>query len=178
MRRAAVLLKLGRAEILTSGPAAVEHLTEAHELLEDPLARGQAEQTLARALLLTGRTSDAAAVASRAATELPPRLGDLRSALEAFEFMAVFFGAGDPEGDGQGEAFDWGETEATPLAQTVTETRAWAFNCRFDFGFSSTEIAAYTKEGILIAASFNQFSDGSDRADYWTREFFYRERGA
>jgi hypothetical protein len=88
------------------------------------------------------------------------------------------FGAGDPEGDGQGEAFEWGEAEATPLAQTVTETRAWAFNCRFDFGFSSTEIAAYTKEGILIAASFNQFSDGSDRADYWTREFFYRERGA
>jgi hypothetical protein len=82
------------------------------------------------------------------------------------------FGAGDPE------AFDWGETEAIPLAQTVSETRAWALNCRFGFGFSSTEIAAYTKEGILIAASFNQFSDGSDRADYWTREFFYRERGA
>jgi tetratricopeptide (TPR) repeat protein len=97
VRRAAVLLELGRAEILTSGPAAVEHLTEAHELLEDPLARGQAAQTLARALLLTGRTSDAAAVASRAATELPPRLSDLRSALEAFEFMAVFFGAGDPD---------------------------------------------------------------------------------
>jgi hypothetical protein len=86
------------------------------------------------------------------------------------------FGAGDPEGEGEGTAFDWGETEAVPLAQTVTETRAWAFNCRFDFGFSSTEIAAYTKEGILIAASFNQFSDASERADYWTREFFYRER--
>lgn len=79
-------------------------------------------------------------------------------------------------GERGGEAYDWGETEATPLAQSVIEARAWAFNCRFDFGFSSTEVAAYTKEGILIAASFSQFSDGSNRADYWTREFFYRER--
>jgi hypothetical protein len=79
------------------------------------------------------------------------------------------FGAGE-----DGAEFDWGEVEATALAPTVADTRAWAWNCRFDFGFASTEIAAYTKQGILIAASFNSFADGSGRADYWTREFFHR----
>jgi hypothetical protein len=104
--------------------------------------------------------------------------GTLRYEVSRRDGALFVRGFGAADADGEGEAFDWGETEATPLAQTVTETRAWAFNCRFDFGFSSTDIAAYTKEGILIAASFNEFSDGSDRADYWTREFFYRERGA
>jgi DNA-binding CsgD family transcriptional regulator len=95
-RRAELLVELGRAEALTSGPAAVEHLTEGYELLDDPVARGLAAQALARALLLTGRTADAAGVASRAAAELPPDLDDVRSALEAFELMTVFFGAGEP----------------------------------------------------------------------------------
>ncbi len=34
--RAAVLLELGRAESLTSGPAAAEHLAEAYEMLDEP----------------------------------------------------------------------------------------------------------------------------------------------
>jgi hypothetical protein len=82
------------------------------------------------------------------------------------------FGAGREVGE---EPFDWGEVAATPLAQDAAGERAWAFTCRFDFGFMRTEIAAYGKEGILIAASFNAFADGDPRADYWTREFFHRE---
>jgi tetratricopeptide (TPR) repeat protein len=96
-RRAEVLLELGRAEALTNGSGAVDHLREAYELHDDPLTRGLATQTLARALLIIERTPEAAAVASRAAAELPSELGDLRSALEAFELMAVVCGAGDPE---------------------------------------------------------------------------------
>ena len=86
------------------------------------------------------------------------------------ELLVRGFGAGDPE------PRDWGETAATPMAQTVAGESAWAFNCSFEFGFMTTEIAAYGKEGILIAASFNRFDDDSGRADYWTREFFHRER--
>lgn len=96
-QRADVLLELGRAEALTNGSAAVEHLSEAYELHDDPLTRGLAAQTLASALLIIERTADAAAVASRAAAELPAGLDNLRSALEAFELMAVAYGAGDPE---------------------------------------------------------------------------------
>lgn len=98
--------------------------------------------------------------------------GTLRYEVETRDDTLYVHGFGAAEAGG-GE-FDWGEAEATPLAQTVADAAAWAFNCRFEFGFASTEIAAYTKEGILIAASFNSFADGSGRADYWTREFFHR----
>jgi hypothetical protein len=84
-------------------------------------------------------------------------------------------GLGVPE-EPYGEPIDWGETGATALAQNVDGSEAWAFRCVFDLEFMSTEVAAYGKEGILIAASYNRFADGSGRADYWTREFFNRER--
>jgi DNA-binding CsgD family transcriptional regulator len=88
---------MGLAEALTSGPAAAEHLREAHDALSDPLQRGMVAQVLARALLLTGFPDEGAAVVRRAADELPSDLDDLRKALEAFELFAVLFGAGDPE---------------------------------------------------------------------------------
>ncbi len=95
--RPELLLELGRAEALTSGPAAAEHLREAYEALRDPEARGMAAQLLGRALLFTGFPEEGAGVARRAADELPPELEDLRNALEAFELLSVLFGAGDPE---------------------------------------------------------------------------------
>jgi hypothetical protein len=39
----------------------------------------------------------------------------------------------------------------------------------------ATEVSAYNKQGILVAAIFTTFDDGSGRSDYWTREFFHRE---
>lgn len=102
--------------------------------------------------------------------------GTLRLVVTEAADGLVVGGYGIPAGP-DGEPFEWPDTTATPLAQGVDGTKAWAFNCRFDHGFKTTDIAAYGKEGILIAASFNRFRDGSDRADYWTREFFNRERG-
>lgn len=84
-------------------------------------------------------------------------------------------GFGVPADDGA-EPIDWGETDATAMAQGPEGDAAWAFISRFDHGFMTTEIAAYGKEGILIAASYMRFADGSGRGDYWTREFFNRER--
>jgi DNA-binding CsgD family transcriptional regulator len=95
--RAAVLLELGRAESLTSGPAAAEHLAGAYEMLDEPRARATAAEALARALLFTGHPAEGASLARAAAAELPRELDDLRLALEAFEFLAVLFGAGDPD---------------------------------------------------------------------------------
>jgi DNA-binding CsgD family transcriptional regulator len=95
-QHAEVLLELGRAEALTGGPGAVEHLRAAYAELEDPRARGAAAQLLARALLFTGHPAEGAEIAYRAASELPPDLSDLKDALEAFELVALcLFGAGD-----------------------------------------------------------------------------------
>ncbi len=96
-RRAEVLLELSAAEALISGPAAVEHLSECYELLDDPRARGETAQLLGRALLFTGHPAEAVALARRAAAEVPPDLDDLRGTLEAFELITILIGSGDPE---------------------------------------------------------------------------------
>ena len=60
-RRAEVLLGLGTAEALTSGPAAADHLQEAYELIEEPVAarpgrgRARARADLHRPLAGGGR---------------------------------------------------------------------------------------------------------------------------
>lgn len=93
--RAKVLLKLGRAEALTNGPDAVEHLRDASELLADAHSRAVAAQTLARVLLLTGEPVQATRVSHRAAAELSPESGDAQRSLEALELMAILVGGGD-----------------------------------------------------------------------------------
>ena len=157
-RRAELLLELGRAEALTNGSAAVDHLTEAYEVHDDPLTRGLAAQALARALLIIERTPEAAAVASRAAAELPTEAGNLRSALEAFELMAVVYGAGEPEALRRLDAY-----RARPVGDGVgarmlaaVAARDWAFS-----GGSCGECAELALEalagGALIEAD-NGFS--------------------
>ena len=72
--------------------------------------------------------------------------------------------------------YEWDPVEAIPFASTVADGHAWAFNCRFEFaGGVATDVSAYNKQGILVAAIFTAFDDDSPRADYWTREFFHRE---
>jgi len=93
---ARLLFELGVAEAFTNGPTATEHLARAYEQLSDPAARAAAAGLLARTLLFTGAGEEAAAVARRAAGELPEEHEDLRLALEAFELVTIWFGAGDP----------------------------------------------------------------------------------
>jgi DNA-binding CsgD family transcriptional regulator len=95
VRRAALLLELGAAEALTSGPKAVEHLSDAYELMTDAPSRARVAQILARVLLLTGQPVQAASLAHRGAAGLPAKLDDVRRSLEAVELMAVLIGGGD-----------------------------------------------------------------------------------
>jgi DNA-binding NarL/FixJ family response regulator len=99
--RGLLLLELGRAEALTSGTAAVEHLRQAYELLDDEATRAAAAQLLARTLLLTGRLTESAALASRAAAALPAELEDVRRGLEAIELVALVLAGGDGEALGR-----------------------------------------------------------------------------
>lgn len=78
------------------------------------------------------------------------------------------FGTGDPE------PRDWGEVEACTYAAQDSSLTAASFTASYDFGFLRTLIAAYYNQEILVATTHNVFDDGSGRADYWTREFFYR----
>ncbi|HXD53474.1 MAG TPA: AAA family ATPase [Solirubrobacteraceae bacterium] len=94
-QRTPLLLELGMAETLTSGPAAAEHLREAWANLQDPAARAHVAATLARTLIFTAPAEEALAVTREALRELPEELVDEAQAMRALELMAVFFGAGD-----------------------------------------------------------------------------------
>ncbi|HEX2426640.1 MAG TPA: LuxR C-terminal-related transcriptional regulator, partial [Gaiellaceae bacterium] len=91
--RLELLLGLGQAEAMTSLPAALGHLRGAYELADEPAARGQAADGLARALMFMHAPDEAAAIAGGAAADLPGELSDLARRLEAVEFLALVFGA-------------------------------------------------------------------------------------
>jgi DNA-binding SARP family transcriptional activator len=89
-RRPEVLLELGRVEMLGNGPAAVEHLRQAHDTLADPELRAAAALLLARILVFAGGHGQATEFARRAAAELPAELSDERQGLLALERISGF----------------------------------------------------------------------------------------
>jgi hypothetical protein len=73
-----------------------------------------------------------------------------------------------------GSMCDWGEAKAEVFADTAASTMGHAFRACFDFGFKETILQAKVKKGVLVVANFNRFKDHSRRANYFSREFFYR----
>jgi DNA-binding CsgD family transcriptional regulator len=96
--RLELLLQLGRVEAMTSLPAAAGHLRSVYELAHEPSVRGMAADQLARSLVFLGSPDEGAAIAARAALELPTELADFALRLEAVELFALVFGA-EPVGD-------------------------------------------------------------------------------
>jgi DNA-binding CsgD family transcriptional regulator len=81
--RAELLLELGNAEVFVSGEAAVDHLQEAHALIEDPIRRAETALQLGRQLFLLLRGDDANAVFTRALDDLSGADAELERRLEA-----------------------------------------------------------------------------------------------
>jgi DNA-binding CsgD family transcriptional regulator/tetratricopeptide (TPR) repeat protein len=80
--RADLLLELGSAEAIVSGDAAVEHLREAHALIDDPIRRAETALLLGRELfLLRGKEADA--VYTQALVELAGADAELERLLES-----------------------------------------------------------------------------------------------
>ena len=79
------------------------------------------------------------------------------------------FGAGDPD------ACDWGEVEADHIyASSISSRVAAGFSAWYRFGFSETHLQANWNQGLLVLASFTTFKDGSQRSNYFSREFFHQ----
>jgi DNA-binding CsgD family transcriptional regulator len=81
--RAEVLLELGSAETLVSGPAAVDHLREAQLLLDDPIRRAKVAVLLGRQLLYVQDTTASFEAFRRGLEELGPADPELGRLLEA-----------------------------------------------------------------------------------------------
>jgi tetratricopeptide (TPR) repeat protein len=150
--RGRLLFELGAAEALTSGPAAAEHLDLAYEELSDPAARAAAAGLLCRALLFIGSAEEAAAIARRAAKELPDGLEDLRKGFEAFEFMAIYFGARDPRRLSRLRAHRR-PPEGGPGSCMLAAMAAWEAVCTDGTAAECAELAlAALEDGRLRAA--------------------------
>jgi hypothetical protein len=78
------------------------------------------------------------------------------------------WGAGSPA------PFDWGEVPGGVYADSAGGTTAAAFGALYDHGFLRTHLQAKVNRGVLVVAVFNEFTDDSGRASYFTREFYYR----
>ncbi len=78
-------------------------------------------------------------------------------------------------GAGPAAPIDWGGERLVPFA-CVDEAggRSLGGLAAYDFGFMESHLQVRVPAGTLAVASFNIFKDGSGRADYTTREFFYR----
>lgn len=152
--RPRLLLELGLSEALLNLPAAVEHLSAAHDHLDDPLERAQGAALLVRMLIFTRPPQEAMAFAQQAIAEIPPAHLDQRWALEAFELWAPTFGA-QPAVDGAARlirARD-GLHGDGPGARMLAAVSAWDWALTGGAASECTALAlAALADGVLVAA--------------------------
>jgi hypothetical protein len=72
---------------------------------------------------------------------------------------------------------DWGESYAEVFASEPDSIEGNAFNALYDFGFMETRLQAHIRQGLLVVAKFDRFKDHSGRANYFSKEFFFRTDG-
>ncbi len=85
------------------------------------------------------------------------------------ELTVRAFGAGNPD------LIDWGEVEADYIyANSLSSREAAGFTARYRFDFAEVHLQANWNQGLLVLASFTSFKDGSNRSNYFSRDFFHR----
>jgi hypothetical protein len=63
---------------------------------------------------------------------------------------------------------DWGVVNGLVYAPNVTSNTAIAFTATYTFSFKQTVIVGHLMNGALIVETFDHFTDGSGRADYYS----------
>jgi hypothetical protein len=72
---------------------------------------------------------------------------------------------------------DWGKVPIeTVYAKDVDSAEPMAFEANYDLGFMDVQVQANFSLGLLVLACFNIFKDQSGRQNYFSREFFRREK--
>ena len=80
-------------------------------------------------------------------------------------------------GVGEDGPIQWPPARATLLANVEEEAgqRTRALLATFDLGFMRAETHMRINKGVFVIVLFATFLDGSGRANYLNREFFYRQ---
>lgn len=79
-------------------------------------------------------------------------------------------------GVGESGALDWGEIPGRAYAMDASSPDAMAFSAVFAAEEICCHLQANIKQGVLVIAYFTEFNDGSGRSNYFTREFYHKER--
>lgn len=91
------------------------------------------------------------------------------TAVNGSELSVRAFGAGDPD------LIDWGEIRADYIyANSLSSRVAAGFTAWYRFDFSEIHLQANWNQGLLVLASFTSFKDGSNRSNYFSRDFFHQ----
>lgn len=69
---------------------------------------------------------------------------------------------------------DWGKVKGLAYAANVSATEAVAFSAIYKFGFKETILVGSLDRGSLIVESFDNFTDGSGRSDYYSKYYLCR----
>jgi hypothetical protein len=72
---------------------------------------------------------------------------------------------------------DWGSVHGLAYAANVSSNAAVAFTAHYKFKFKETIVTGVLDSGSLRVETFNHFTDGSGRSDYYTRGYFCKGRG-
>ncbi|MDC8005418.1 hypothetical protein POV27_15245 [Aureisphaera galaxeae] len=67
---------------------------------------------------------------------------------------------------------DWGTVVCEIFSSNVASPTVEGFMCRFNFDFMHVQIAGNMKYGVMVIQSYNTFTDGTSRNNYFSREFF------
>jgi hypothetical protein len=66
---------------------------------------------------------------------------------------------------------DWGKVKGLAYAANVSSTPAVAFSAVYKFGFKETILVGVLGRGTLSVQTFDHFTDGSGRSDYYSKYY-------
>jgi hypothetical protein len=67
---------------------------------------------------------------------------------------------------------DWGVVDGNAYAANVSATDAIAFTAQYKFSFKTAIVTGLLDQGSLIVETYNVFTDGSGRSNYYSRGYF------
>ncbi len=75
-------------------------------------------------------------------------------------------------GVGEGELIDWGEVPVEVFTGAPDDIIALGFVTSYEFPDMQVTVCSNVKRGILVLQVYTTFLDGSQRQNYFTREFY------
>ncbi len=66
---------------------------------------------------------------------------------------------------------DWQIVPGSAYTANVSSTTAVAFSAQYKFGFKETLVVGHLDLGALVVETFDHFTDGSGRSDYYSKYY-------